>query len=247
MNYAIQRTDLFGASSSNFTGILGGATTGVSTGTTSTGSGSGVGTGILNSLGAGFVTGLIGSIKNLINCWGVTWQPSRAENFVSQRFPIFQSDVQLALQADDPIPAINQAVNDFRATYSRDEAWLKRCEDPATGCSAETLTAMTDELLSGIKQVLIEVASQVNGAVVQTTYSHTDRNGVTRCGETFKSWKLEQRNTSTIGQTVGTIQTGMQKLGFAGLLPFALMGSLAYYFVKGGNKKSKSKNQWFKK
>lgn len=244
MNAIIDYTQIFGASSSQ-TG-LGMPLFNTQNGGVNSG-GSSIGGGVLDVLGGSFVSDIIGSIGQLVSCWGSTWQPSRAENFIASKFPTFQANVQTALQTANPIEAVNQAVKDFRRTYSRDEAWLKRCEDSATGCSRDTLQAMTDQLLTAIKQLLTSVAPQINAKVVSTTYSHGEWNhpGPYGCGETFQSWKLERKSTIDLGLG-GSSANGMKLFSTGLLLPFALLGTLAYWLFGNKSKKSKNQKKWFK-
>ena len=201
------------------------------------------GVSIVGNLLGGFQEQLT-NLGNLINCWGATWKPQRAEDFINTNFPIYQADLTLALQQPDPISAINQAGLDLRRKYSRDEAWLKRCDNPATGCSKTTLTAMCDQLLSGIKQTLMQVSPQVSADVKKTTIEHAfwTSSVSPKCGETFEHYKLEKKAIISNPFTGGTgaLGNGLKLFGSGLILPFALIGTLLYWvFSKNDNKKKR--------
>lgn len=236
-------------------GALTGGGSGSSVGS-STGGGSGFSVGsatgsgdALGGLLGGFM-GIFDQIENLFSCWGVTWKPNRAKEFINTQVPIFQNDVQLAIQSSNVEQKLNQVIKSFHQKYVRDNAWLLSCTNPPEGCSKKTLESLIPTLLQAEQQILTQAKSQFEAQnsgkqlVIEKTSTNYSEFGFTAAGGCqimIEHYKVTVKNSpvSIINQPIAET---VSKIAFAPFMFFLVIGTLVYQWYKSRNSKPKFKN-----
>lgn len=212
-------------------------------GTTNTGSSSG---GFLSGLDFSGILGTLGGIFNSIRCWGSSWTPSKAENFVRTHTATTSQALSNAIGDANysNLENVNTVLYAYKEKYIDEASWI-RTSSPGR-CSKESIQGMLPPLDAAFEQMVAFVGNRfetANNPVQTFTKPLTHR---------MLNWAVTQfkkKEVSIITNPIGAVSNGLKLLGGGILLPMALIGTLVYWFIfgKNENKTKKRKNQWFKK
>lgn len=165
---------------------------------------------------------LLGGLFDTIRCWGSTWTPRRAKEFMTGALPALQADLDLAKQEENPVEAINNALYNFRMTFAQDESWMRKCDDPARGCTRRTLQSMSTALVKAMKAMLDRVASEKNLKVISVPFEYRRPDGTPICNP-FIHYNVEAK-PQILSNILGLGGKNMKLSGFSWVWAIVLLG-----------------------
>ncbi len=193
------------------------------------------------SQGAGGLDGILNGLPNIfntLNCWGSSWTPQRAQQYVQSHTTDFQTRLTRYLGTPNyaDLPQINNLLIQYNQDYFDERTWILtsspgRCSRDSIRAMLPPLDAFMQDMITQIKSAFQQAGKPLDTFTVPRTYRNT----------TMDITQFKEGTQSIVSNPIATLTGTNNRLLSYGILPFILIPTLIWWAYKSYKNKRKPK------